>query len=604
MDFVVLMKAVPRAETIRYDAERGRMVRDGAELVINPFDQRALRVALELRRPGEHVTVVSLGPLEALGALRETRALGADRAVLLTDAAFAGSDTWATARALARAVLDYGHDLVLAGAWTTDSETGQVGAEVAELLNRTLLSVARAVRRDDEGDGFEVTVDTPVGWTTYRSRLPLVLTVGEKIAKPLRASPEAIASLTEPSVELRDAASLGLPLGDIGSAGSPTVVGRVETAAPARSPQVFREGPVIDRVTEAVRALAPRLRAPRPTPAPLPSPPAERPDAREVLVLVTGPSGDLASASLGVVSEVRRSLPEHWPSAVWVGPPPTESATFQLELAGTLGGYCFSARPPRVSPRTVAADLAALRAERPSVAAVVLPSDSFGREVAGRFAAHDRLGLVGDATGMRFDAREGFVWSKPSFGGIAVAEVRSVRQPSLATVRPGTFAAAPVSGRREGFGWRSMSGPPPVPPLEVVAEGVEGPDPSDLERREVLVAVGLGVGGPEGIDRLRPALERWRAGLVATRRVVDAGWVPRTRQLGLTGRSLAPRLGVLLGVSGSTNHMVGWRRAGALLAVNRDPDAPVFRDVDVGIVGDLETVVPVLTEELARCLER
>lgn len=604
MDSVVLVKAVPRTEDLRYDSERGRMVREGAELVLNPFDQRAVRVALELRRPGESVTVVSLGPREALRAVRETRAWGADRALLLSDPACAGSDTLATARTLAHAVSKLAHPLVLAGSRTTDSETGQVGAEVAELLDMELLSDARAVQRDAEGEEFEVTVDTSVGWARYRAHLPLVITVGEKVAKPLRASAEELATLPEPSVELRDVRSLGLHPLEVGAAGSPTVVGKVEAVELTRSPRIFREGAVADRVRQAVGALAPLLRAPPSVPASLPAPPADRSEAHEVFVLVTGPTGDLDPASLGLVSEVRRALTGYWPSAIWVGPPPTEAATFRLSLAGALAGYCFSAPGPRLSPRTVAADLGLLTTERPQAAAILALSDAFGRESAGRFAARHGLGLVGDATGMRADSQYGLVWSKPSFGGLAVAEVRVLRRPALATLRAGTFAPALDGRPGEGLGWRPMEGTHQRYELELRREGVEGPDPVELLRRDVLVAAGMGVGGPDGIERLGPALHRWHAALVATRKVVDAGWVPRTRQLGLTGRSLAPRLAVLLGVSGSPNHMVGWRRAGAVLAVNRDADAPVFRAVDVGIVGDVDEVVPVLTEELARCLER
>jgi electron transfer flavoprotein alpha subunit len=604
MDSVVLVKAVPRTEELRFDAERGRMVREGAELVLNPFDQRAVRVALELRRPGESVTVVSLGPPEARSAVRETRALGVDRALLLSDPAFAGSDTLATARTLVRAVSELPHDLVLGGSRTTDSETGQVGAEVAELLDLDLLSDARAIQRDTDGEDLEVTVDTPVGWATYRAHLPLLITVGEKIAKPLRVSPETLAALTEPSVELRDARSLGLAPLDVGAAGSPTVVGMVEAAELTRTPRIFRDGPVAERVRQAVDALAPLLRAPLSIPTSLPPPPVDRSRSHEVFVLVTGPTGDLDPASLGLISEVRRSLAGYWPSAVWVGQPPTEAATFRLSLAGALGGYCFSAPGPRVSPRAVAADLGLLTTERPSVVAVLALSDAFGRESAGRFAARHGLGLVGDATGMRTDPRHGLVWSKPSFGGLAMAEVQVLKRPTLATLRAGTFAPAPEGRRGEGFGWRAFEGTHRRYELELRTEGIEGPDPVELLRRDVLIAAGMGVGGPEGIERLGPTIRRWHAALVATRKVVDAGWVPRTRQLGLTGRSLAPRLAVLLGVSGSPNHMVGWRRAGAVLAVNRDADAPVFRAVDVGIVGDVEEVVPFLTEELSRCLER
>jgi len=597
--FLVLAKAVPTSESLRYDPASRRVYREGGDLGVNPFDQRALRVALELRRPGETVTVLSLGPPQARAAFREARALGADRVLLLSDPAFAGSDTLATARALTAAAKRVGHDVILGGVWTTDSETGQVGPEVAALLGVPVVSGARALRRDPEGPGFEITVDTPTGWAQYRAPAPLLVTVGEKITKPLHATPEALERLPEPAIEILTAADLGILPALTGTAGSPTVVVSVDDVAPTRAPRKFADGTVADRVRAAVAALTPLLGAPPPGPILLPPAPEPRRPEAEVLVLVTGSSGGLDPSSLGLVSEVRRALPGAWPSAVWVGTPPTESATHRLELAGALAGYCATTAEPRPESRIVARGFASALDARPSSAAGLFLSDPFGREVGGQLAAHRGLGLTGDAIGMRPDPSFGIVWSKPSFGGRAVAGIHSTTRPSLATIRPGTFPPAGETQRGEGFGWTTLSPLRERNTVKLRSEGVETVDTTDLERRAVIVAVGMGAGGPEGIQRLRSTLARWRAGLVGTRRAVDAGWVPRQLQLGLTGRSLAPRLGVLLGVSGSPNHLVGWRRARALLAVNRDPDAPVFRDVDVGIVGLVEEVVPLLEDALA-----
>ena len=596
---LVLAKAVPSSESLRYDPVSRRVSREGSDLVMNPFDQRALRVALQLRRPGETVTVLSLGPPAAREPLRESRALGADRVLLLSDPLFAGSDTLATARALAAAAKRIGHDVTLAGAWTTDGETGQVGPEVAALLGVPVVSGARAIHRDPEGPSFEVMVDTPTGWTQYHVPVPVLVTVGEKIAKPLHATPEALARVADSAVETLTASDLGLVAGETGTTGSPTVVMSVEEVAPMRTPRRFAEGTAADRVRAAVAALTPLLKAPRPESPPLPPAPVPLRPETEVLVLVTGSAGDLDPSSLGLVSEVRRALPEAWPSAVWVGAPPTESATHRLELAGALGGYCATTAEPRPESRIVAQGFASALDARPKTSAGLFLSDPFGREVAGQLAGHRGLGLTGDAIGMRPDPTLGIVWSKPSFGGRTVATIRSTTRPDLATIRPGVFEPARESSRGEGFGWTAL---PPLRARNTVrfqTEGIETGDAADLERREVIVAVGMGVGGPEGIERLRPTLARWRAGLVGTRRAVDAGWVPRQLQLGLTGRSLAPRLGVLLGVSGSPNHLIGWKRAPTLLAVNRDPEAPVFRDVDVGIVGTVEEVVPLLEDALA-----
>jgi electron transfer flavoprotein alpha subunit len=604
VEFLVLVKVVPPSDSLRYDSASRRVIREGVELVLNPFDQRALRVALELRRPGETVTVLSLGPPKAREPLAETRALGADRVLLLSDPAFAGSDTLATARALAAAAKRVGHDVIVGGTWTTDSETGQVGPEIAALLGVPVVSGARALRRDPEGPGFGITVDTPTGWAEYRASAPLVVTVGEKIAKPLRATPEALARVPEPRIEVLPASALGILPAQTGTLGSPTSVVGVEDAAPTRTPQRFVEGSVGDRVRAAMAALAPLLTVPRPGSLPLPPAPAPRRPEAEVLVLVTGSTGELDPSSLGVVSEVRRALPGAWPSAVWVGPPPTEAATHRLDLAGALGGYCATTAEPRPESSLVARGFASALDARPSSLAGLFLSDPFGREVGGQLAARRGLGLTGDAIGMRSDPSLGIVWSKPSFGGRTIAGIRSTTRPSLATIRPGAFEAAREDRRGGGFGWTTLPRLRERNLVELRAEGVETIDAVDLERREVVVAVGMGVGGPEGIERLRPTLVRWQARLVGTRRVVDAGWLPRQLQLGLTGRSLAPRLGVLLGVSGSPNHLIGWRRAGALLAVNRDPEAPVFREVDVGIVGSVEEVVPLLEGPLAERLAR
>lgn len=600
MDFAVLVKAVPRSDPLRYDPSTRRVVREGAELVLNPFDQRAIRVALELRRPGEAVSALSLGPPGAEGPLREARAMGVDRVLWLTDPAFAGSDTLVTARVLSTALRHVGHEVILAGARTTDSETGQVGAEVAALLDVPMLSEARAVRRVANDAWFDVTVDTPLGWAEYRVPAPLVLSVGEKIAKPLKVSPEAIAALPAEALERVSAPTLGLALSSVGLSGSPTVVASVEEVAPLRTPLVFAEGPVSDRVRSAVAALVPRLGQRWESEPEVPAPPSSLEEAKEVLVLVTDAVGELDPSALALVAEVRRSLPDHWPSAVWVGHlPPTESGTFRLESAGTLGGYYVPTVESRPDPSGVAHALEGVISTRPRALAALALSDPFGREVAGRVAARRGLGLIGDAVGMRLDPEHGIAWSKPSFGGRSVATIYSRTRPSCATVRPGAFLLPERSAPGGGFGWETLPTVRTHSLLEHRAEGRETAGFAELYRHDVIVAVGMGIGGPEGIDRVRRLFGPWHAGLVATRRVVDQGWVPRQLQVGLTGRSLAPRLGLLLGISGSLNHMYGWQRAPALLAVNLDPGAPVFRAVDVGIVGRVEEVLPPLVEALA-----
>jgi electron transfer flavoprotein alpha subunit len=605
MDFAVLVKVVPPLEGLTFDPERKTVVRRETALFLNPFDQRALRVALDLRRAGESVSVLSLGPHEAREPLRDARALGADRTLLLSDPGFAGSDTLATARALAAGVGGIGHDVILGGAWTTDSETGQVGPELAALLGIPVLTGARSLSRDPQDVGLTVTVDTPTGWSRYRVRPPVLITVGEKIAKPGKVTPEDRARVSASAVEVLTLGDLSLPPGLVGRAGSPTVVRSVHDDAPHRTPFVVSDGTPAERVTRAVDALRPHLAAPAPPRRewlPLP-PPAER--DREVLVLVTNASGALDPDALAVLSEVRRSLPGHWPSAVWAGGNPSASETARVARAGARAGYRVPLSPLPSDSRTVAEAFSRALDRRSGAAAGVFLSHPFGREVAGQLAARRSLGLTGDAIGVRYVDGDGLVWSKPSFGGRTIAGIVSRTRPSLATVRPGIWEEGTPGTAIDRFEWEllaPLSTPGSLAPLESGVEVVEGMPA--LDQRDVVVAVGMGTGGPEGIATLSALLARWDAALGATRRVVDAGWVPRQFQIGLTGASPAPRLGVLLGVSGSTNHLVGWTRARVLLAVNRDPGAPVFRNVDVGIVGTLEEIVPLLADAVAPLLGR
>ena len=605
MDFAVLVKAVPPLDDLRYDPERRAVVREGAALFLNPFDQRALRVALQLRKEGETVTVISMGPLAAREPLRDAKAMGTDRVILLTDARLAGSDTLATARTLTAALLGVGHGLVLTGSWTTDSETGQVGPEVAGLLHVPVLTGARGIGRAVDGPGVVVTVDTNTGWATYATHAPLVVSVGEKIIKPGKVSPEERAAVPLSDIETWDLDRISVDPASVGTAGSPTVVVSVSEDAPRRSPVVVADGTPAEQVARAVELLRPLLSNPRPAPNPLGSVPAPRADDREVLVLVTDGSGRLAPRAPALLSEVRRSLPEFWPSAVWIGDAPDSASLERLARAGAVGGYQVRVPSLPTDSGSVARAFGLIVDRRELAAAALFLSDSFGREVAARAATSRGLGLVGDAVGVSARADTSLLWSKPSFGGRTIAGIVSRTRPSLATVRPGAWAEAVSGASASVLDWTEIDPPALDAPLLPFDAGEEVPvETPTLDERDVVIAVGMGIGGPAGLNALAPMLTRWDAALGATRKVVDAGWVPRQFQVGLTGRSPAPRLGVLLGVGGSANHLVGWKRAHALLAVNSDPAAPVFREVDVGIVAKVEDVVPLLTDALAPLLGR
>jgi electron transfer flavoprotein alpha subunit len=229
--------------------------------------------------------------------------------------------------------------------------------------------------------------------------------------------------------------------------------------------------------------------------------------------------------------------------------------------------------------------------------AVLAPSTAWGREVSSRLAARLDAGLVGDAIDLEVENHRLVAW-KPAFGGQLVAAITCTSALQLATVRAGmlpTLAPRAIGDWPEdGHRTMRMRGRNRVRVLARTRED----DLDVLAEARAVIAVGKGV-APDEYLVLEPLRIALAAELGATRKVTDEGWLPRSRQIGITGRSIAPRLLVSIGASGKFNHTVGMRAAGTVLAINSDPNAPIFEHADVGIVGDWRDVVPRLVAALA-----
>ncbi|MCI4357616.1 MAG: FAD-binding protein [Thermoplasmata archaeon] len=597
MELAVLIKVVPDHEALGYDALRLNAVRAGVDLFLNPFDQRALRVALDLRRPGDRVSVASMGPLAAAPVLAEAFALGADRVSLVSDPALAGSDTLVTARVLTRLLGAWGSEVVLLGARSTDGETGQVPAEIAALRQVPLVGSARRVEWDGDSGALRVTQDTEEGWSRWRVRPPCVVSVGEKATKivhPTEGERQTAASRPVEVVSLRE---LDMPSGLVGSEGSPTRVVSVRSESSRRRGVVLNSGPLGARIAQAVAILNETQGAGSRTGGAPAGMARARPGALCSLVLVSGGDGRLEERSLPMLSESWSALGLP-PAAVWVGSPPSEEDRIRLGRAGAVELFTASVPGPTVEGRTAALGVEHILLSRTRFEAGWFLSSDFGREVAGRVAARLGLGLTGDAISVERAPDGSILWSKPAFGGNATAAVVSRTRPSLATVRPGVFGGRIESaeGAISETTVAPSDGPTELEPIDRGVEPLEGY--GDLDRARVAVSVGVGIGGPLGIERVRRLVEGTGWAIAATRRVVDSGWVPRRLQVGLTGRSAAPHLVILAGVRGSPNHLVGWKRAGQILAINPDPQAPVFPSVDVGLVATWEEALPPLIAAL------
>ena len=220
MKIVVLVKQVPVVSAMRFDSASRRLQRDGVPSEVSSFDVRALVRAVELKQtPADEVVVVTMGPPDARASLVHCLALGADRALHLVDPAFAGADTLATARTLAAALRREGFDLILAGRNSVDAETGQVGPEVAELLDVVQVTGAHRVELDRATKRLQAERETDDGYETVETELPALVTAAEDLAPerfPTKAGREA--AKAKPIVEL-GASDLGLSPDEVGAAG-------------------------------------------------------------------------------------------------------------------------------------------------------------------------------------------------------------------------------------------------------------------------------------------------------------------------------------------------------------------------------------------------
>jgi electron transfer flavoprotein alpha subunit len=232
-------------------------------------------------------------------------------------------------------------------------------------------------------------------------------------------------------------------------------------------------------------------------------------------------------------------------------------------------------------------------AGRTSPRVVLFPADVGGKETAPRVAVRLDASFVGDATALAAEGAD-LVATKPKVAGKVIATVVAKGPLSVATLRPN--AVAPKEAPRTASVERLELAPPPprVRLKEVVAAETKE---IELTEADVIVSGGRGLGGPEHWNLVLDLASALGAAHGASRAVVDAGWRPHKEQVGQTGKTVSPRLYVAVGISGAIQHLAGMSSSKAILAVNKDADAPIFGVADFGIVGDLFQVVPLVTAE-------
>ena len=235
----------------------------------------------------------------------------------------------------------------------------------------------------------------------------------------------------------------------------------------------------------------------------------------------------------------------------------------------------------------------------------MLGATNNGRDLGPRVNARLDTGLVADCTALDVDQLEDgstiVAWTRPAFGGNLMATIKCPdHTPQMGTVRPGVFKRELVGGNAEIIREEVKVSPDQIRTqvLEVLAD--MSADKVDLEGAEIIVSGGRGVGGPDGFAIIRELAKELKAEVGASRAAVDSGWIPYAHQVGQTGKTVSPKLYIACGISGAIQHLAGISGADCVVAINKDPEAPIFNRADYGVVGNLFDVLPVLIEEIKK----
>ncbi|MGH3834717.1 MAG: electron transfer flavoprotein subunit alpha/FixB family protein [Pseudonocardiaceae bacterium] len=314
----------------------------------------------------------------------------------------------------------------------------------------------------------------------------------------------------------------------------------------------------------------------------------------EVLVLVEHSAGEVKRVTNELLTAAAR-LGE--PSAVVVGTPGTANK-LRSRLAAYGAAKVYVAESDEVDSYLTAPSVGVLAAlvESAQPAAVLVVSSPDGKEIAGKLAVRTGSGLLSDAVELADDGTA----THSVFGGSYLAKSKATTPVVVITVRPGSIDAVEAQGAAA-----ELTVEVPVVSAALAAKiierrPIEGGDRPELTEASVVVSGGRGVGSADNFYVVEQLADSLGAAVGASRAAVDSGYYPHQFQVGQTGKTVSPQLYVALGISGAIQHRAGMQTSKTIVAVNKDPEAPIFEIADFGVVGDLFTIAPQLAEAVTK----
>ncbi len=322
----------------------------------------------------------------------------------------------------------------------------------------------------------------------------------------------------------------------------------------------------------------------------------------DVLVFAERREGQIKRPVLEALTAARKLATAHGGevSALALGP----GAAAHAAVAGQYGARrLLVVEAPGLelyAPEAYAVALAAA-ARHVEAAVVLVPATAMGRDLAPRAAARLATGCLSDVTDLEFDPRQGLRARRPVYSGKAIATVAIPKaRPAFATLRPNVFPAEPTESPPAAVEPLQVAELAATPRVRVVRVEKAARGELDVAEAAIVVSGGRGLRAPENFKLVRELAEVLGAAVGASRAVVDAGWIPHAHQVGQTGKVVSPQLYIACGISGAIQHLAGMSSAKVIVAINKDPQAPIFKIATYGVVGDLFEILPRLSEAIRR----
>ncbi len=628
MNYIVLVKQVPDIKNIpkeAWDWEKGTLKRALLDNVLNELDKQALALALRMRekRDGKIVSL-TMGPLFAEEVLRYSLSIGADAGVLLTDRKLGGADTAATAYPLAQAIRKIENELfgadknyiIVSGMQSIDGDTAQVPPQIAEELG--IVHIAYATSLNIDNGNLRIERITRRGTETVTPmNYPCLITVTQW-TQPLNAPFSRTRWAHLQKLYQWDANDINADESRIGLTGSRTNVVRIFSPKEVSQRSCVFEndfGKLVRMLKEAyvskLQAAEKEVEKPK-----YHLPEGKKADYKgDVWVYAEQERGEINPASfelLGKATELANPLNEKV-GAVLVG---KGIKSLAKELIAYGADKVYIAEHELLEeflPVPYARAVSELVEEyRPQM--MLFSATPLGRELAPRVAYRTQSGLTADCTGLdivdlKRSEREFtgvLMQTRPALGGNIMASIITQNSKTqMSTARPGVMQALVPDNTRKG---EILENVPDIKESDRGARIISAElrqFTSELKDAAVIVSGGRGFKTKEDFDKyITPLAETMgkylgqEAMVGASRLAVESGFIDRSHQVGQTGQTVKPRVYVAVGISGAVQHLTGMQNSDVILAINKDPNARIFKVADFGIVGNLEEIIPELITAL------